>query len=99
MLILKKCLNIRYSGIQYSDSHRISYFKKSLLYQVVIAQWLARRLETGVVLGSNPGKEDNFLISDLKGNLIKECRDSIGNPARERTRSAFSACLILNFFC
>ena len=39
-------------------------------YQVVIAQWLARRLATGEVLGSNPGKSENLLISDLKGNLI-----------------------------
>ena len=34
--------------------------------QVVIAQWLARRLATGggVVPGSNPGKGENLLISD-----------------------------------
>ena len=30
----------------------------------VIAQWLARRLATREVLSSNPGKGDNFLISD-----------------------------------
>ena len=33
-------------------------------YQVVIAQWLAQRLATGEVPGSNPGKRDNLLISD-----------------------------------
>ena len=32
--------------------------------QVVIAQWLARRLATRVVLGSNPSKGENLLISD-----------------------------------
>ena len=32
--------------------------------QVVIAQWLAQRLATGVVQGSNPVKGDNLLISD-----------------------------------
>ena len=29
--------------------------------QVVIAQWLARRLATGEVPGSNPGKGDNLI--------------------------------------
>ena len=38
--------------------------------QVVIAQWLAWRLAIGEVLGSNPGKGENLVISDLKGNLI-----------------------------
>ena len=38
--------------------------------QVVIAQLLARRLATVEVLGSNPGKGENLLISDKKGNLI-----------------------------
>ena len=38
--------------------------------QVVIAQWLARWLATGEVPGSNPGKGENLLISDYKGNLI-----------------------------
>ena len=33
-------------------------------HQVVIAQWLARQLATGEVLGSNPGKGDNLLISE-----------------------------------
>ena len=33
-------------------------------YQVVIAQWLARRLPTGEVPGSNPGKGEDLLISD-----------------------------------
>ena len=32
--------------------------------QVIIAQWLAWRLATGYVLGSNPGKGDNLLTSD-----------------------------------
>ena len=32
--------------------------------QVAIAQWLARRLATGEVLGPNPGKGENLLISD-----------------------------------
>ena len=32
--------------------------------QVIIAQWLARRLATGEVPGSNPSKGDNLLISD-----------------------------------
>ena len=31
--------------------------------QVVIAQWLARRVATGEVPGSNPGKGENLLIS------------------------------------
>ena len=35
-----------------------------LSYQVVIAQWLAWQLATGVVPSSNPGKGDNLLISD-----------------------------------
>ena len=35
-------------------------------YQVVVAQWLARRLATGEVPGSNPGKGKNLLISDKK---------------------------------
>ena len=34
------------------------------IYQVVIAQWLAWRLATRVVPGSNPGKGENLLISD-----------------------------------
>ena len=38
--------------------------KYSHIYQVVIAQWLARRLATGEVPGSNPGKGENLLISD-----------------------------------
>ena len=33
-------------------------------YQVIIAQWLARRLATGEFRGSNPGKGENLLISD-----------------------------------
>ena len=32
--------------------------------QVIIAQWLARWLATGEVLGSNPGKGKNLLISE-----------------------------------
>ena len=36
--------------------------------QVIIAQWLARRLATRVVPGSNPGKGDNLLIHEQKGN-------------------------------
>ena len=32
--------------------------------QVVIAQWLARQLATGVVPGSNPNMGDKLLISD-----------------------------------
>ena len=32
--------------------------------KVIIAQWLARRLATGEVPGSNPYKGDNLLISD-----------------------------------
>ena len=32
--------------------------------QVVIAQWLAWRLATGEVPGSNPGKGEDLLISD-----------------------------------
>ena len=39
-------------------------------YQFVIAQWSVWQLPTWEVLGSNPGKEDNLLISDKKGNLI-----------------------------
>ena len=35
----------------------VFYFLKFIVtYQAVIAQWLARRLPTGVVPGSNPGK-------------------------------------------
>ena len=52
------------------DLLQVSYLSFSN-YQVVIAQWLARRLATGdkrlatgEVLGSNPSKEDNLLISD-----------------------------------
>ena len=33
-------------------------------WEFVIAQWLARQLATGEVLGSNPGKGENLLISD-----------------------------------
>ena len=33
-------------------------------YEVVIAQWLALRLATGEVPGSNPGKGEKVLISD-----------------------------------
>ena len=33
-------------------------------YQVIIAQWLARRLTTREVPGSNPGKGVNLLLSD-----------------------------------
>ena len=36
------------------------------LDQVVIAQWLARRLATWKVLGSNPSRGENLLISDKK---------------------------------
>ena len=32
----------------------------SIFDQVVIAQWLARQLATGEVLGSNPDKEENY---------------------------------------
>ena len=32
--------------------------------QVIIAQWLAQRLATVEVLGSNPEKGENLLISD-----------------------------------
>ena len=32
---------------------------KHVLYPVIIAQWLVRRLATGEVLGSNPGKGEN----------------------------------------
>ena len=32
--------------------------------QVVIAQWLAQRLATREVPGSNPGKGENLLISE-----------------------------------
>ena len=32
--------------------------------QVIIAQWLAWRLATWEVPGSNPGKGENLLISD-----------------------------------
>ena len=32
-----------------------------VINQVVIAQWLARRLAAGEVLGSNPGKGENLL--------------------------------------
>ena len=42
----------------------------SIHNQVIIAQWLARRLATGEVLGSNSDKGENLLISELKGNLI-----------------------------
>ena len=34
--------------------------------QVVIAQWLALWLATGEVLGSNPGKGENLLLSDKR---------------------------------
>ena len=33
-------------------------------HQVSIAQWLAQPLATGEVLGSNPGKGKNLLISE-----------------------------------
>ena len=33
-------------------------------HQVIIAQWLAWRLATGEVPGSNPGKGENLLISN-----------------------------------
>ena len=39
-------------------------FLKKLTNQVVIAQRLAWRLATDEILGSNPGKGENFLISD-----------------------------------
>ena len=44
----------------------VKYFDAITLenYQVVIAQWLARRLATGEVPGSNPGKGENLLISE-----------------------------------
>ena len=32
--------------------------------QVIIAPWLAWRLATGEVTGSNPGKGENLLFSD-----------------------------------
>ena len=35
-----------------------------MLDQVIMAQWLARQLTTGEVPGSDPGKDDNLLISD-----------------------------------
>ena len=38
--------------------------KTSTTHQVVIAPWLARRLATGKVPGSNPGEGENLLISD-----------------------------------
>ena len=38
--------------------------------QVVIAQLLAWQLATGEVPSLNPGKGDNLLISDKKGNFI-----------------------------
>ena len=37
---------------------------KSHSNQVVIAKWLARRLATGEVPGSNLGKGENLLIAD-----------------------------------
>ena len=51
--ILITALPKRTSSVQYYDAH-----------QVVIAQWLARRLATGVVWGSDPGKGYYLLISD-----------------------------------
>ena len=50
------------SIVVFSNLFRTKIF--FLRYQVVIAQWLARRLATGEVLGSNPGKSVNLLISD-----------------------------------
>ena len=52
----------------YKHPHKKCKFLIS--YQFVIAQWSVWQLPTWEVLGSNPGKEDNLLISDKKGNLI-----------------------------
>ena len=38
--------------------------KHYITNQVVMAQWLARRLAIGEVPGSNPGEGENLLISD-----------------------------------
>ena len=35
-----------------------------LNYKVIIAQWIAQRLATGEVPGSNPSKGENLLIDD-----------------------------------
>ena len=45
--------------------------------RVVIAQWLALRLATREVRGSNPGKGDNLLILDKQGNLINSNLNTI----------------------
>ena len=42
------------------------YFVFKFCNQVFIAQWLAWRLATGELLGLNPGKGENLLISDKK---------------------------------
>ena len=47
--------------------HIINFESNCWIHQVIIAQRLARLLATGEVLGSNPGKEENLLKSDLKG--------------------------------
>ena len=38
--------------------------------QVIIAQWLARRLANGEVLGSNPGKEKYLINSNLSTIIV-----------------------------
>ena len=48
-----------------------------LLDQVIIAQWVGWQLATGEVPGSNPGKGENLLISDLKGNLFNSNLNTI----------------------
>ena len=54
LLILKK--------VNLAQNNKI--VKDIWLDQVFIAQWLARRLATGVVPDSNPCKGENLLISD-----------------------------------
>ena len=62
-----KCFLIAYNGPLngfYKHPHKKCKFLIS--YQFVIAQWSAWQLPTWEVLGSNPGKEENLLISDKK---------------------------------
>ena len=54
--------------MEYFNKQILNFFR--LIYQVVIAQWLALRLVTREGPGSNPGKGENLIISDKIGKLI-----------------------------
>ena len=70
--IAKLKASVRAKGIEIEDLVIKIFlnYKTDRYNQVVIAQWLAWRPATGEVPGLNPGKGENLLISDQKGNLI-----------------------------